>query len=183
MNTRTSISAREQNSSATVELVAGEASFTIPERADKPFNVMAADGRISAFGAHFDVRVAGSTACVTCFANDVRVHYSGQDVVLQARQQVTYGRDKIGSIVMIDPVVVAAWQKGLIIFTMTPLADVVEELNRYRPGRIVLLNSELAHIPVNGRFRIDQPNEALAQIERAFGVQRRSLPGGLELLT
>jgi len=183
MNTRTSISAQHEGGSATVGLIAGEASFTVSERAARPFNVVAADGRISAFGAHFEVRVTGAAACVTCFANDVRVRYSGQDLVLQARQQVTYGSDKIGSVVTVDPAVVAAWQKGLIIFTMTPLADVVEELNRYRSGRVVLLNSELAHIPVNGRFRVDQPDEALAQIERAFGVHRRNLPGGLVLLT
>jgi ferric-dicitrate binding protein FerR (iron transport regulator) len=79
--------------------------------------------------------------------------------------------------------VVTAWQHGLLIFNMTPLADVVEELNRYRVGRIVLLNNAVGQRPVNGRFRIDQPDEALLQIERAFGVRGRSLPGGFVLLS
>jgi transmembrane sensor len=83
----------------------------------------------------------------------------------------------------VDPSVVSAWQQGYIICNMTPLGDVVEELNRYRPGHIVLLNSALGRSPVNGRFRIDDPDEALAQIERAFGARRRVLPGGIVLLT
>ena len=62
------------------------------------------------------------------------------------------------------------------------LAEVIDELNRYRSGRIVLMNASLAQSPVNGQFKIDRPDDALAQIELGFGVRRRTLPGGLILL-
>ena len=54
-------------------------------------------------------------------------------------------------------------------FLMTPREDFV-------------LDRNLARSPVNGRFKIDRPDDALTQIELAFGIKRRTLPGGLILL-
>lgn len=183
MNTRTSISIATGDDSSAVELIAGEASFKTPDRRSQPFSVVAAGGKTSTTSARFDVRLVAATACVTCLADEVQVEHRGRTATLKPRQRVTYGDDGLGSEITIDPAVVSAWQQGLIIFHMTPLIDVIEELNRYRPGRIVLLNAQLGRSPVNGRFRVDQPDEALAQIEGAFGVRHRTLPGGLVLLT
>lgn len=181
MNTRTSLSIGAGAGADTVELIAGEASFR-SERSGT-LSVVAAGGRTTARNARFDVRVNGSTACVTCLTDDVRVEHLARSVTLTPRQQVAYDANGLGAVIAVDPLIVSAWQQGLIICNMRPLADVIEELNRYRSGRIVLLNAELGRNPVNGRFRIDQPDEALAQIERAFGVHRRTLPGGVVLLS
>lgn len=182
MNSRTSLSVGVGGDSDAFELISGEASFT-PDQRSKPLRVMAAGGRVSSVSARFDLRLLGSGACVTCLTDQLQVDYRGRGVTLAARQQVRYGDDGLGIAITIDPAVVSAWQHGLMVFQMTPLAEVVEELNRYRSGRIVLLNSELARSPVNGRFRIDRPDEALTQIERAFGVHGRTLPGGFILLS
>jgi transmembrane sensor len=183
MNSRTSLSVGVGGDSNVIELIAGEVSFTAPERRSKPFSVIGAGGRASAVNARFDMRLLGSGACVTCLTDQVQVEYRGQVATLGARQQVRYGSDGLAIAVTVDPAVVLAWQLGLMVFQMTPLAEVVEELNRYRTGRIVLLNSDLTRSPVNGRFRIDRPEEALTQIERAFGLHSRTLPGGFVLLT
>ena len=199
MNTRTSISLGSGAASGTVELIAGEASFKVADRraetfsviaaggggggGAETFSVIAAGGRTTSTGAQFDVRVDGASVCVTCLANEAHVEHLAQQVVLKSRQRVTYGDGGFGDVVAIDPSIAAAWQQGLIICNMTPLAEVIGELNRYRSGRIVLLNAEFGRSPVNGRFRIDRPDEALLQIERAFGIRARSLPGGLVLLS
>jgi transmembrane sensor len=182
MNGRTSISIGAGSDLDMINLIAGEASFATADRL-RPFRVVAAAGSASAVNARFDMRVLGSTARVTCFADGVRVVHGGDAVTLAPRQRVSYDDHGLGPIVAIDPVAAAAWQDGLMIFDMTPLAEVIDELNRYRSGRIVLLNSDVAQAPVNGRFRIDRPQEALAQIERAFGLRQRLLPGGLALLS
>lgn len=184
MNTRTSLSIAGVGNTDEINLIAGEASFTTTSKqGSKPFNVIAAEGKTSALSAHFDLRILSSGVCVTCLSDEVQITYRGQSVTLRGRERVTYGEGKFGATSSIDPSVASAWQKGLIIFDMTPLSEVIDELNRYRSGRIVLLNSGLARSPVNGRFRIDRPDEALAQIERAFGVQGHSLPGGFVLLS
>ncbi|MGO4717015.1 FecR family protein [Bradyrhizobium sp. 2TAF24] len=190
MNTRTSLSVGAGSDARTVELIAGEASFNLAQQAratgaesEGLFRVVAAGGRTTTRGAKFDVRMTGATVCVTCLADDVRVELGAQAVTLSSRQQVVYGADGLRPVAAIDPAVVAAWQQGLIVCNMQPLAEVIDELNRYRAGHIVLLNADAGRLPVNGRFRIDRPDEALAQIEQAFGVRRRSLPGGVVLLS
>lgn len=183
MNTRTSLSVRVDGEPDAVELIAGEASFVTSDSRPGLFSVIAAGGRASARNAKFDLKCIDDGASVACLDAQVRVEYRGRAVMLAPRQRVTYGPGGLGDAVTIDPAVASAWQNGLLIFVMTPLAEVIEELNRYRPGRIVLLRTELVHAPVNGRFRIDRPDEALLQIERAFGVHGRNLPGGLVLLS
>ena len=182
MNSRTSLSMSGGDNSGVFNLIAGEVSVAVSDRVDRPCQVRAGGGRVSAINARFDMRVLEDGACVTCLADRIEVEYGGRSATLGAQQQIKYGSNGLGSIVAIDPTVVTAWQKGLMIFHMTPLSEVVEELNRYRSGRIVLLNSDIARIPVNGRFRIDRPDEALTQLERAFGVRRRTLPGDIILL-
>lgn len=182
LNSRSSLSIGAGSDPDVINLIAGEASFATTDRL-RPFRVVAAAGNVAAVNARFDIRLLGSGACVTCLAEGVRVAHGGDAVTLKPRQRVTYDDQGLGPIVAIDPAVVAAWQDGLMIFDMTPLAEVIEELNRYRSGRILLLNSDVAQAPVNGRFRIDRPQEALTQIEQAFGLRQRSLPGGLVLLS
>lgn len=179
MNARTSISITDGD----VELIAGEASFVTHDDRTKRFNVVAGGGKTSALNARFDIRHAGSVIRVTCLADEIEVDHLGRTIVLGSRQQVSYSTDAIEKVVSIDPDVVSAWQRGWMIFTMTPLSDVIDELNRYRSGRIILINASLANSPVSAQFKIDRPDDALAQIELGFGVRRRTLPGGLILLS
>ncbi|ABD06911.1 putative FecR [Rhodopseudomonas palustris HaA2] len=183
MDSKTSLAVAPAGGAAGVELIAGQASFKLPEQGVAPFRVIAGQGRSSAVKAHFDIRLAGTSVCVTCLSHQVDIDYRGQRAVLQERQQVFYGERGLGAVATIDPAVVSAWQTGLLIFNMTPLREVIDELNRYRSGRIILLASRMAGSPVKGRFRIDRPDEALAQIQRAFDVERRDLPGGIVLLS
>ncbi|WP_398479530.1 FecR family protein [Tardiphaga sp.] len=178
MNARTSLSV----TGSVVRLISGEASFSASEKRAGHLDVLADSGTTSMTDARFDIRRAGGEVRVTCYANEVRIAHPSGAIVLGARQQVSYSADAIVEAVSIDPAVASAWQRGLMIFDMTPLHEVIDDLNRYRAGHIVLLDRNLARSPVNGRFRIDRPDDALSQIELAFGIRRRTLPGGLVLL-
>ncbi|MCY1378372.1 hypothetical protein D9M69_659990 [compost metagenome] len=59
----------------------------------------------------------------------------------------------------------------------------VDELNRYRSGKLVLMNEQLAARPVTGRFQIRALDKAIAQIQQSFGLSARHLPGGVVLLS
>lgn len=180
MNSRTSISLAND----VIELVAGEASFSRKsDRSAGALEVVAAGGRVATTNGRFDLRRFQSGACVTCLENEVSVAYQGQKKTFRAGERVNYGEDGLSAAIAVDPDVATAWRKGMMIFKMTPLAEVVEELNRYRSGHIILLNGEKARAPVNGQFRIDKPDEALLQLEQAFDIKSRVLPGGLVLLS
>jgi transmembrane sensor len=85
--------------------------------------------------------------------------------------------------VSVDPAQVTAWQSGLLIFRDRPLAAVVEEVNRYRPGKIVIVSAELRQRAVNGDFEIKKLDSFVTQVEQLFGAHATSLPGGLVLLS
>jgi transmembrane sensor len=63
-----------------------------------------------------------------------------------------------------------AWQQGEILFPDTTLGAAVEEYNRYLARKIVILDPELAAIPVGGRFTSSDPAAFLHGIALGLGV-------------
>jgi transmembrane sensor len=183
MNTQTSIALRPAAPDADrIELIAGEAAIALARDGARSLIVEVVGARAIASHANFDIRVSGRGGAVTCLGGELRVECLGSAATLGLRQRVVYDDRGLGEAVTIDPTLASAWHDGLLIFRATPLSEVIEELNRYRPGRIVLMNAELSRSPVNGRFRIDRTDDVLAQIRQAFGARQRTLPGGIVLL-
>jgi transmembrane sensor len=83
----------------------------------------------------------------------------------------------------VDPAQAGAWRSGAVVFRQTALTDAVAEINRYRPGRVVLLNKELGQRRVSGQFQIARLDLAIDRIQEAFGANVRKLPGGVVLLS
>jgi transmembrane sensor len=180
MNTRTSIAVRA--AAAEAQLIAGEAMVSAPVGSGTAFTLRAADGRIVAADARFNVRIEGQAVCVTCIAGEVRVEQRGAILPLPAGQQVFYTDQGIGRPVVVDPAMVTAWQNGVVIFQLTPITEVIAEVNRYRPGRIILTNEALGRRLFNARLRIAHIDRVVPQIEQTFGARARELPGGIMLL-
>ena len=184
MNTQTSIAVAAASSGTDqVTLVSGEASFAMPPRPAKSLTVMAEAGRTIATQARFDIRNIGDSVCVTCFDGEIRVEQGAQVATVGASRQLRYDRYGLGEAVTINPTDASAWQNGILIFRDAPLSYVVTEINRYRQGRVILLNAALGRKDVNGRFKIQRIDEVLAWIEEVLGAKSRSLPGGIILLS
>jgi transmembrane sensor len=184
MNTQTSIVVPAPTESTDrVKLVTGEASFAVASQSPRLLTVLAGAGRMVASQARFDVRNVGPAVCVTCADGQVHVEQGSRAVMLTAGSQLNYDYDGVGRSSAIDTAEATAWQDGFIIFRHTPLSAAVAEVNRYRPGRVILVRAGLANTTVSGRFRIERINEALAWIEEATGARARSLPGGIVLLS
>jgi transmembrane sensor len=67
-------------------------------------------------------------------------------------------------------------------FRKEPLVNVIAEINRYWPGRIVLLDTKLGQSLVTARFKLDRLNDVLVQVREVFGAPVRTLPGGVVLI-
>jgi transmembrane sensor len=183
LNTRTSIAVRSQAADAArIELISGEAVISTG-RAKSPITIVAASGRIRATDAEFNLRCDGGRVTASCLEGALVVSRQGMDTPLAMLQQLTYDDDGTGEITTIDPETVTAWRSGLLIFESTPLSEVIAEINRYRSGRIVLLNDELGHRRLTARLRTDETEIVISQIERIFGARVRTLPGGVVILT
>lgn len=183
LNTQTSVR-RQLAGGHTVglDLIAGEAAIDL-QHATRPFTVIAAAGRSSAQSGHFEVRYLNGKVCVSCLEGTVRVDHPAGNRLLQARQQVAYDAVTISGVAAVDPVVASAWREGVLLFNETRLADAIAEINRYRPGRVVLVNHAMRERTVSGRFPIRRLDLALWQLQRAMHLHARSLVGGVLLLT
>jgi transmembrane sensor len=190
LNTQTSIRKQMVGDEITgMDLIAGEAAIDLPNvstrsgKDGKPFSVAAGAGRSSAESGRFEVRYLDGKVCVTCVEGAVKVEHPAGARMLQARQQTVYDANSLSGVAAIEPADISAWRSGELVFNQTPLVQVVDEINRYRPGRVVLMTASKHDRALTGRFRIAVLDEALLQIQHAFALDARSLPGGLVVLS
>ncbi len=187
LNTQTSLAIRPaKDVEDRVELISGEASFAMDRRRIRTFAVLVAEGKSVAESGRFDVRYTRnethSPVSVTCFEGTVRIECGAKVVNLRPGQRVHYDRVGFGQISTVDSQSASDWQRGIVEFHDTSLTDAVEEINRYRPGRIILMNDALSQKQISGRFHIDQMNQILEQLQRAFSAKLQRLPGDIVLL-
>ncbi|WP_170836282.1 FecR family protein [Pandoraea sp. ISTKB] len=187
LNTRTSIAwlkpagtggQTSQSVSPGIDLLDGEIAVD-NLRSGGPFVVAAGDGRAIGTQANFEVRNLDSRVCVTCVSGSVRVELGGNRVQLGAHEQVIYQGQRLGRATNVDTTVATAWRSGVLVFRDTPLPDVVNEINRYRSGRVVVIDDRLAQKHLSGRFRIDSIGEIFAQMQAVLGANVTHLPGGI----
>jgi transmembrane sensor len=183
LNTQTSMALRRQNDRTEIQLISGEAAVKATRSASDPLVMLADNGRITASQAKFNARCSGDQVFVTCLEGMIDIERGGTSVRLRETEQVSYSSAEIGKLSSVDTEQVTAWQSGLLIFRDRPLGNVVDEVNRYRPGKIIIVNAELNKRLVNGTFQIDKLDNFVPQVEQLFGAHATSLPAGVVLLS
>ncbi|WP_050468244.1 FecR family protein [Herbaspirillum chlorophenolicum] len=182
LNTQTSVRKEILNGEiGGIDLITGEAAIDL--RGDTSFNVVAGVGRSTAREGRFEVRNLDGKVCVTCVQGAVRVEHPGGVLDLKPRQQAIYDANVLGRAVAVETANMSAWRKGELVFRQTPLEQVIEEINRYRPGRVVLAASSVRESAVSGRFSIAALDSALLQLQHSFDLNARRLPGGVLVLS
>lgn len=160
-----------------IELLAGAAIFQVAPQADRPFVVEASGGSTQALGTRFVVqREAGAGALVGVLEHAVQVTAADQQRRLQEGDSLRYDAAGLHDVAL-DLQRATSWQRGLLVFDRQPLGQVIEQLNRYRPGYILVGNDAIAQREVSGVFRLDALDDALATLTREMHLQRRELMG------
>lgn len=190
MNTSTRIDVLASNGQPHgVRLLAGEAEIVTAENSAsgvapaRPFIVLAGRGQLQAQLARFDVRRDGNEVCVTCLSGSVSLSHPQGQRTLQASQQLVYDDAGVRPVTTTDAAVVTAWRRGLLVFNGVPLAQVVDEINRYRPGKLILRNAALADSRVEAQFPLAQLDIAVDLLGRLYDLRVVRLPGHIALLT
>ncbi|MBB4198901.1 hypothetical protein CCR94_15900 [Rhodoblastus sphagnicola] len=183
LNTRTSIAIRSQTAEMTqVELIAGEAAFSTGGSTGE-LTVIAGAGRIHATDSEFNLRCDGSDVSIACLSGSLAIARDGHTVQLVARQQAGYGDRGIGSISAVNADHVTAWLQGRLVFEGTPVSQVIAEINRYRMGRILLMNEKIGRRLLTAQLLSTETDKIVIQIVHIFGAKARALPGGVIVLT
>ena len=166
-----------------VQLRRGAGFFSVTHTGE-PFVVGAGQGQARVLGTQFEVRLQPRGAQVTVLSGRVGVtpQRDAEQQVLTAGQQVAYGDGRAEKLHAVDSEAQLAWRQGWLTYYKSTLADVVEDLRRYYPGRIVLLNDELAARKVSGSFPSKDPQAVLNSLQGVLGFEQHRLLGQLIIL-
>ena len=175
LNTDSILHTRSDSTRRLVTLDKGEAFFKIKHDAAHPFVVLARGHRITDLGTKFVVRETEDSAVeVTVLEGSARLDaenaqsvtlISGDMAVASARGLVTTKRPRR------EIVNALAWQRGMLVFSQTPLSDVANELNRYNARKLVIADEEAAKTKIGGTFPTDGINEVTAAARVLFGLR------------
>jgi transmembrane sensor len=178
MNARTAMTLDANRGDA--HLVAGEAYASVAPDA-RALMVSAGKERWLIHGATANIRVNDRETCITCLSGElVR---ADQSVTLREGQQYVAGADATPRISASDPSRSGSWRRGVLLFRQTPLSDVIEDINRYRNGTIILAGDGLSERLVSGIFHTDKIDNAPRQLQQLLGLSVTELPGKVIVFT
>ncbi|GJE56453.1 MULTISPECIES: FecR family protein [Methylobacterium] len=175
LNTDTAIALHFSETERGVELLRGEAVFDVVPDPKRPFVVSHGGLSARAVGTRFVVRVDGADSPVGVAEGRVEVVAAGRHAMLSAGEAVRVGDDAALAVSAANVDRSTAWREGRLVFAGQSLATVLAELDRYRHGRIVLLDRRLGERRVTGVFDPRETDDALDVIAATMGVRIRRL--------
>ena len=166
-----------------VRLLRGAAFFEVTHTG-APFLVEAAGGEVRVLGTQFEVRERGDSAEVTVRSGRVAVTPAPGATAreLVANQQLRYADGHAGEMQTVDSDSQLAWRQGWLNYYQVPLAQVVDDLQRYYPGHLLLLDDALAQRPVSGSFPVQEPLQALASLGKVLGFTPQTFLGRVTII-
>ncbi|MDH4981226.1 FecR family protein [Hyphomicrobium sp. D-2] len=171
LNSSTALDVEYSEGERRIRLLTGEAFFTVAKDASRPFIVSADGGEVVVRGTAFNVRI-GNNVAVAVTENVVEVEAAGQQPVRVAQGEgVSYTAVSISPVAAVDLDTVQAWRQHQLVFHDARLADVLDELQRYRRGYVRVLDASLNDRRVTAVFDTRRPDAALETIARNLDLR------------
>nr|WP_282550483.1 FecR domain-containing protein [Providencia heimbachae] len=152
----------------------GSAYFKVKSNPYRPFVILADERRIQVIGTEFEVSKKAQQVLVNVSQGIVSFQSAPDkkavlllagDSATSAGINSTIARSKI------DPLNVARWRFGELIFVDKPLADVLAELKAYSSINIELSPSTLATSKISGRINLRQSEKFFQALPSLLPVQ------------
>jgi len=169
-----------------VELVSGEAYFSVAKNPQRPFIVRAGGVDVRAVGTAFSVRLDPGKVEVLVTEGRVGVRYEKDHApatlaadpatLVDAGQKATVSLTTIAppQVIAATPAQISrhlAWQAQLLDFSSAPLAVAVAEFNRHNHIQFELADTEIAAMPIVASIRSDNVEGFAQFLAGAPGVQ------------
>ena len=186
LNRGAQVAVRYSKTKRIVDLLAGEAHFTVAKDRDRPFVVRARGTVVQAVGTAFNVSLNSEEVEVIVTEGRILMNPSiattEQSIIveseplvrsLRAGQRSVVSLKSVKTLPMVEEIPVEAigrrlaWKNEMLEFTDSPLSDVILEFNRRNHTQLVIGDPVLAELPVTAAFRpnkLDEFVELLALI-------------------
>jgi transmembrane sensor len=185
LNTTSALSVDYTANGRNLTLYSGEAYFIVTSDASRPFTVHTQSGEVRALGTAFDVKQLDDGMMVTVYQHAVRVTFKPNTMIgrLTEGKKIEFSQGRSQPVTTVDLNQAKAWREHRLVFKNQPLQQVIDELERYRPGNILITNNALAQHRVTGIFDPRDTEAALAVIEKTLGIKEYRLTDRLVWLT
>jgi transmembrane sensor len=183
LNARTALIVAFSREERHVQLVSGEALFTVSKDKRRPFVVDTPTGSVRVTGTIFDVRAANAERVeVTVLEGTVRVRPAGETTHEQpvtAGLQAVLSENNVTLRTLPDGSAqdVIAWRQGQVVFNDTPLVEAIERIAAYH-ARTINVEAKAANFRLGGRYSLDDLNGLLESIEGVLPVRVSHQPDG-----
>jgi transmembrane sensor len=170
LNTSSKISVRFSRGQRKVELLEGQANFSVAKDAARPFIVSAGGGETLAVGTEFDVYRRTLDTLVTLIEGRVNVTSplaGAPDLALTAGEAASYSARSAAQLTTVDLQRATAWRRRKLDWADTPLSEAISEANRYSNLKIELRGTSLADAKISGVFEAGR-NDSVAEGVRAY---------------
>lgn len=179
LNTDTEVRVALSGNERRVDLARGEALFEVSANPEHPFVVLAGEQRVVAIGTRFSVRRDARGLRVVVTEGKVRVEDAAESAERPFPTELpagTLARSNSAGVLVREVSTdelegFLSWRNGFITFRDTPLADAIDEFNRYNARQIDIYDPTVADIRIGGRFRATNIDAFLSLLEEGFAVR------------
>jgi transmembrane sensor len=196
LNTNSQARVEYSGNTRDVYLLKGQAHFDVVHNPEKPFRVYAGSGMVRALGTAFSVYLKDELLEVTVTEGSIELNTveivpdtaavaQGESfapaikktlAVVRAGQYATLDQDKqaVKAVENAAPPELSrklSWHDGLLHFSGDPLSYVVEEVSRYTPLSIVILDPKLRDLRIGGFFKVGETDKMFDALSASFGVK------------
>jgi len=169
LNTHSAFSANLSEHRRSLTLTQGEALFAVAHDTERPFEVTVDGWIVRAIGTTFNIDRHTDNMTVTVIEGAVRLLRDDQAWDIPAGYRITYDKHHIvNEPEPVNVLKITGWRTGEFSFTDMPLSMIVEELNRYRPGRILIATAPLRDLRLSGSVSLNDPDHSLKMLQKVF---------------
>lgn len=177
-----------------LQLLAGEAFFSVKKDKTRPFVVHSAGGNITAIGTAFNVRSVDRIVLLTVSEGTVTLSPSqpsesaiAPSVRVTSGQQVAFTAHTAVAALKIKPSAApgerSRWRDGILVYRDEPLSSVIKDISRYRSRPLDLPDLTVGELRFSGVIYVNALDEWLAALPESFPVRIVTLGEKEEVLS
>lgn len=156
LDSETDMRFQERGGRRLVELIGGRAFFRVAHDKSRPFIVHANGKSVRAVGTAFEVSLDGGNVVVVLAEGKVRVEESasgtGDGADMVPGRKLTIGTDRNWTLRRVDVSKETSWTEGRLVFMQDPLAEAVDQMNRYSIRKLTFANGVVPDRRIVGVF-------------------------------
>jgi transmembrane sensor len=181
LDTDSEVVVRYSDRTRRVDLLRGQAQFSVQGNHAWPFVVHAAHGTVTAVGTQFQVRLDDHTTDVALLKGKLAIATQpadgeAEDASLVGGQGLAY--DESGHITpvhSIDMQQAQGWTQGKLFIHDWRLPDLLAEMNRYSDTKVQIGDASLQDIRVSGVFRTNDPQTLVLLLQQGWPIHARHI--------